>query len=108
MLFKPSPATDGFSVVPGGIGHDMYSIGYDGKHLWVSQCDLLVANQKPSMRQYSSGIEGDGKTFVVGCCVDLQSRHFHFYHDGHPVGQVVHLPHLDMVTPAISVAGNVR
>ena len=105
-LFKPFPSSNGFQVTSGAVGHDLFSVGCDGRSVWVGEC--RVGEKEQALRRQNSMDESDGNGYSMECCVDLDSSTFSFSCNGRAVGKSVVLPQLNLLTPTISVSGGVR
>ena len=105
-LFNPFPSSNGFQVTSGAVGHDLFSVGCDGRSVWVGECK--VGERVQDLHRQNRMDESDGNAYTVGCCVDLDSSTFSFSCNGHTVGKAVVLPQMNLLTPSISVSGGVR
>ena len=93
-------------VIGGGLGDDMYSVGYDGHACWVGgdPLNLLRAGLGTGKSRVGLGT-GD----VVGCCIDLEKGVVFFTLNGSQVPGYVRCGHLtELVTPSVSVSSGAR
>ena len=121
-------STECHSLLDGGIGDDVFSLSFDGKHLWmggnsISTNDLmpvpplsslkslhrqsnLVSSPCPSPDPSNCPIDiGD----VIGCCIDFEREIAWFTKNGEAVnGQLRLHDFSDTITPAVSFSAGVR
>ncbi len=116
--FQPHSASSGCGVTDGGVGDDVFSIGFDGASFWVGGHALAPPTAKRLVRQVHSGLDGRATPTqksplsvgdVIGCCLDLEGSVAWFTLNGERVdGEVVFGHCRDLITPAISFSAGIR
>ncbi|KAM6946397.1 ryanodine receptor 1-like [Aplochiton taeniatus] len=100
--------TEGYSPYPGGgegwgengVGDDLYSYGFDGRHLWSGRVPRHVAS--PSQHILSA-------EDVVSCCLDLSVPSISFRINGHPVQGMFENFNLDgLFFPTVSFSAGIK
>ena len=110
----------------GGIGDDVFSLGFDGAQLWVGGTPVAIAPKTPPVTPSSSKLlrrqgEISSPTFngvdfapfsvgdVIGCCIDLEAEVAWFTKNGIPVkGHIRFHDCNDIITPAVSFSSGVK
>ena len=116
--FQPHPASNGCGVTEGGVGDDVFSIGFDGASFWVGGHSLSSPTTKRLVRQVKS-VSDDRYSpshttsltvnDVIGCCLDLEVGVAWFTLNGVRVEGEVMFGHCkDLITPAVSFSAGVR
>ena len=129
--FLPQPTSNGTNITDGGIGDDVFSVGFDGVKYWVGgRCippplgnvhpdpQRQLTRQEdnisgsPSSSQSSSPVPHD-KTIsvgdVIGCYLDLERGVAWFTRNGVPAGGELVFHHsTEMLTPAVSFSAGIR
>lgn len=113
-------------ILDGGIGDDVFSMGFDGDQLWIggnplsSNASVATPTSTKRLQRQQEVImsppppaDPPGALFsvgdVVGCCIDLESEVARFTRNGKPVKGHIKLHRCnDMITPAISFSSGVR
>ena len=117
--FQPHPSASGRGVTDGGVGDDVFSIGFDGRNFWVGGHSLAPPTTRRLVRQ-SESIAGDTAPKseatptvsvgdVIGCCLDLERGVVWYVRNGVRVTGEVGFGHCrDMLTPAVSFSAGIR
>lgn len=93
-------------VIGGGLGDDMYSVGYDGHACWVGGDPLNLLRAGLGTGKSRAGL---GTGDVVGCCIDLEKGVVFFTLNGSQVPGYIRCDHLtELVTPSVSVSSGAR
>lgn len=120
----------------GGIGDDVYSVGFDGAHYWVggqaiptsltSVCSskrqltrqeehVVSPNQSPTPPSSTSVEEDESQVLsvnvgdVIGCCLDLDRGVASFLKNGDSVNSHVEFHHCcKRITPALSFSAGIK
>lgn len=104
--FCAHPTSFGDVVTEGGIGDDMYSVGYDGHACWVGGDPLNPSHEGLWTGKSHVGL---GTGDVVGCCIDLEKGVSFFILNGSQVPGYVRQDHLtELVTPSVSISSGAR
>ena len=117
----------------GGVGDDVYSVGFDGAHYWVGgrsipapltfaplkklqrQDEHILFSPNHSPHESPSPTEEDESEMppvnngdVIGCCLDLEKGVASFMKNGVPVGGHIEFHHCcERITPALSFSAGI-
>ena len=118
--FNPRPTSNSLITTSGGVGDDMFSLGYDGLNFWVGGHKLEPFWEQDSGRRLrrQQSIQGDEPQLiynpisvgdVIGCCLDLEVGVAWFTVNGNMVpGKLQFSQWKENITPAISFSAGVR
>ncbi len=117
--FQPHPSSSGCGTTEGGVGDDVFSIGFDGRNYWVGGHSLAPPTTRRLVRQSCSIADeatqdkttttSFGVGDVIGCCLDLEGGVAWYTVNGTRVrGEVVFGHGTDLITPAISFSAGIR
>ena len=96
--FCTHPISTGDVLTAGGLGDDVYSIGFDGDACWVGGHPLHHSPVKVLEA-------GD----VVGCCIDVEKGIAFFTRNGTQVPGYTKLTYLtELATPSVSLSPGAR
>lgn len=114
--------------VGGGLGDDVFSVGYDGSQFWMGGISIPVRDEppiatsclRPLQRHKDLSISPElsshthatpiSRGDVIGCCVDLEKQVVSFTKNGKRVSGHLKLFRecSDLLTPTVSFSSGVR